>query len=42
MGESRLRARPKGMTIRQVLTSAFDFLLEMEEELNRIYDKMGE
>ena len=32
----------KGMTIRQVLTSAFDFLLEMEEELNRIYDKMGE
>ena len=32
----------KGMTIRQALTSAFDFLLEMEAELNRIYDKMGE
>lgn len=32
----------KGMTIRQVLTSAFDFLLDMETELNGIYDKMGE
>ncbi|MBQ7840380.1 MAG: ABC-F family ATP-binding cassette domain-containing protein [Lachnospiraceae bacterium] len=32
----------KGMTIRDVLTSAFDFLLEMEQELNAIYDKMGE
>lgn len=32
----------KGMTIRQVLTSAFDFLLDMEIELNGIYDKMGE
>ena len=30
------------MTIRQVLTSAFDFLLDMEQELNGIYDKMGE
>ncbi len=32
----------KGTTIRQVLTSAFDFLLEMEQELNGIYEKMGE
>ena len=30
------------MTIRQVLTSAFDFLLDMEQELNGIYEKMGE
>ena len=35
-------ALEKGMTIRQVLTSAFDFLLDMEQELNGIYDKMGE
>lgn len=35
-------ALKKGMTIRQVLTSAFDFLLDMEQELNGIYDKMGE
>ena len=27
-------ALEKGMTIRQVLTSAFDFLLDMEQELN--------
>lgn len=32
----------KGMTIRQVLTSAFDFLLEMDRELSEIYEKMGE
>ena len=32
----------KGMTVRQVLTSAFDFLLEMEEELSGLYEKMGE
>lgn len=32
----------KGTSIRQVLTSAFDFLLEMEQELNGIYEKMGE
>lgn len=32
----------KGMTIRQVLTSAFDFLLEMDKELSEIYEKMGE
>lgn len=32
----------KGMTIRQVLTSAFDFLLEMDQELTEIYEKMGE
>lgn len=35
-------ALEKGMTIRQVLTSAFDFLLDMEQELNGIYEKMGE
>ncbi|MDO4332727.1 MAG: ABC-F family ATP-binding cassette domain-containing protein [Eubacteriales bacterium] len=32
----------KGMTIRQVLTSAFDFLLEMDKELSELYEKMGE
>ncbi len=32
----------KGMTVRQVLTSAFDFLLEMEQELSGLYEKMGE
>ncbi len=32
----------KGMTIRQVLTSAFDFLLEMEAQMNALYEKMGE
>ncbi len=32
----------KGMTVRQVLTSAFDFLLEVEQELSAIYERMGE
>lgn len=32
----------KGMSIRQVLTSAFDFLLEMEEHMNDICGKMGD
>ena len=32
----------KGMTVRQMLTSAFDFLLEMEQELSAIYERMGE
>ena len=32
----------KGMTVRQVLTSAIDFLLEMEQELSAIYERMGE
>ena len=31
-----------GMTIRQVLASAFDFLYEMESQMNDICDKMGE
>ncbi|MGN0330304.1 MAG: ABC-F family ATP-binding cassette domain-containing protein [Kineothrix sp.] len=35
-------ALEKGRTIRQVLVSAFDFLLEMEQELNGIYEQMGE
>lgn len=35
-------ALEKGMTIRQTLTSAFDFLLDMEKELSAIYDQMGE
>ena len=30
------------MTIRQVLSSAFDFLYEMERQMNEIYDKMGD
>lgn len=32
----------KGMTIRDTLKSAFDFLLEMEEAMNEICDKMGD
>ncbi len=31
----------KGMTIRDVLKSAFSFLFEMEEQMNRICDQMG-
>ncbi len=31
-----------GMTIRNVLASAFDFLFEMEAQMNEICDKMGE
>ncbi len=31
----------KGMSIRQVLASAFDFLFEMETKMNEICDKMG-
>lgn len=32
----------KGMTIRDVLKSAFSFLFELEESMNQMYDKMGE
>ena len=32
----------KGMTIRDVLSSAFNFLIEMEERMNVICDKMGD
>ncbi|MGN0203248.1 MAG: ABC-F family ATP-binding cassette domain-containing protein [Coprococcus sp.] len=32
----------KGMTIRDVLISAFDFLFEMEEKMNSICDSMGD
>lgn len=32
----------KGMTIREVLASAFDFLFEMEARMNEICEKMGE
>lgn len=32
----------KGMTIRDVLASAFDFLFEMEAQMNDICDKIGE
>ena len=32
----------KGMSIRDVLASAFDFLFEMEAQMNDICDKMGE
>ena len=31
-----------GMTIRDVLSSAFDFLYEMETQMNQICDKMGD
>ena len=30
----------KGMTIRDVLASAFTFLFEMEKEMNEIYEKL--
>lgn len=32
----------KGMTIRDVLNSAFAWLFEMEAEMNRMYEQMGE
>lgn len=34
-------ALQKGMTIRQVLASAFDFLFELEDQMNDICEKMG-
>ena len=35
-------ALEKGMSIREVLSSAFDFLFDMEKQMNEICDKMGE
>lgn len=35
-------ALEKGMTVRNVLASAFDFLYEMESRMNELCDKMGE
>lgn len=35
-------ALQKGMTVRDVLASAFDFLYEMESRMNEICDKMGD
>ncbi len=35
-------ALEKGMTIRSVLASAFDFLYEMEKSMNEICDKLGD
>ena len=35
-------ALEKGMTIREVLTSAFGFLFEMEAQMNEMYEKMAE
>lgn len=35
-------ALEKGMTIRDVLKSAFSYLFEMEEKMNQICDQMGE
>ena len=35
-------ALKKGMTIRDVLASAFSFLFEMEAKMNEICDRMGE
>ena len=32
----------QGMTIRDVLASAFDFLYEMEAQMNELCEKMGE
>lgn len=34
-------ALQKGMTVRQVLASAFDFLFELENQMNDICEKMG-
>src|SRR5574343_181262 len=35
-------ALEKGMTIRDVLSSAFSFLYDLEEQMNQICDKMGD
>ncbi|BFL46361.1 ABC-F family ATP-binding cassette domain-containing protein [Lactonifactor longoviformis] len=35
-------ALEKGMTVRDVLKSAFSYLFEMEEQMNQICDRMGE
>ena len=35
-------ALAKGMSVRDVLAAAFDFLFEMERRMNEICDKMGE
>ena len=35
-------ALEKGMTIRDVLASAFQFLFELEQEMNAMYEKMAE
>ncbi len=35
-------ALQKGMSIREVLASAFDFLYDMETQMNAIYGKLGE
>lgn len=35
-------ALERGMTVRDVLASAFDFLYEMESRMNELCDKMGE
>ncbi len=35
-------ALEKGMTIESVLKSAFDFLFDMEKQMNEIYEKLGE
>lgn len=35
-------ALEKGMTIRSVLSSAFDFLYDMEQHMNEICDKLGD
>ena len=32
----------KGMTIRDVLKSAFQFLFELEENMNQMFEQMGE
>lgn len=32
----------KGMTIRDVLRSAFDFLFQMETDMNRMFDRMAD
>ena len=35
-------ALEKGMTVRDVLKSAFSYLFEMEEQMNQICDRMGD
>ena len=32
----------KGMTIRDVLTSAFSFLFDLEAQMNEMYEKMAD
>ena len=42
LSEENITALEKGMTIGSVLSSAFDFLYDMENEMNDIYARLGD